>query len=86
MPAPARVAGRLAQQLRELVIDLVAAEAEPVESEQVRVEQHLHQVADVRRREVLGKDAVYCPGRKPPKRAAKRPARPYKSTIQNRFK
>ena len=30
----------------------------------------------------LGRAPV-CPGRKPPKRAVKRPARPYKSPIQN---
>jgi hypothetical protein len=28
---------------------------------------------------------AHCPGRKPPFLAAKRPARPYKSAIQNRF-
>jgi hypothetical protein len=27
----------------------------------------------------------HCPGQKPPKRAVKRPARPYKSSIQNQF-
>jgi hypothetical protein len=28
---------------------------------------------------------VHCPGRRPPFSAVKRPARPYKSAIQNRF-
>jgi hypothetical protein len=28
---------------------------------------------------------LHCPGRKPPFLAVKRPARPYKSAIQNRF-
>ena len=40
------------------------------------------------RRHSRGEDPVvlrHCPGQKPPKRAVKRPARPYKSAIQNRF-
>jgi hypothetical protein len=32
---------------------------------------------------VAGALLVHCPGQKPPKRAVKRPARPYKSPIQN---
>jgi hypothetical protein len=51
----------------------------------VPVDDAAHRGIVPREEAAVDPDRRHCPGRKPPFSAVKRPARPYKSPIQNRF-